>query len=130
MSRENLDLVLEMYELFNRRDIDVLLESIDEGIEIESRLVAMEGGYRGHDGLRRWWADLLEFIPDYRVEADELHDLGDIALARARGQGHGAASTTPLVETFWQPIRFRDGKCVWWRNCMTEADALEAIAWP
>jgi hypothetical protein len=32
-----------------------------------------------------------------------------------------------LVETFWQPIEWSGGKFVWWRNCATEAEALDAI---
>lgn len=26
----------------------------------------------------------------------------------------------------WHPVRWRDGKAVWWRNCSTEKEALEA----
>jgi hypothetical protein len=32
----------------------------------------------------------------------------------------------PIVDPFWQPLRWRNGKCVWWRNCPTEKEALEA----
>ncbi len=129
MSRENAELVLAMYERFNARDLDGALALIDEEIEVESRLVAMEGGYHGHEGLRRWWSDLLDFIPDYRGEVEEVHDLGEVALAHACGLGHGAASATPVVDWFWQPLRFRDGKCIWWRNCALEEEALESIGW-
>ena len=127
MSRENVGLVLLMYELFNRRDLDAMLALMDDEVEIESRLVAMEGTYNGHEGVRRWWGNLLDVLPDYAGEIEELHDLGDITLVRVRGRAHGAASNSPVVETFWQPIRWRDGMCIWWRNCATEAEALEAI---
>jgi hypothetical protein len=50
MSRENLDLVFVLYDLFNRRDLDGFLAYMDKEIEIESRLVAMEGSYDGHEG--------------------------------------------------------------------------------
>jgi ketosteroid isomerase-like protein len=130
MSRENLDLALRMYEVFNRRDPDAMLALMDDEVEIESRLVAMEGSYRGHEGLRRWWSDLLNALPDYTAEVEELHDLGDVTLLKVRGRARGAASAAPVVETWWQPIRWRDGMCVWWRNCATEADALEAIKPP
>ena len=127
MSRENLDLALLMYEVFNRRDIDAMLALMHDEVEIESRLVAMEGSYNGHDGVRRWWSNLLDVLPDYTGEIEELHDLGDITLLKVRGRAHGAASKSPVVETFWQPIRWRGGLCIWWRNCATEAEALEAI---
>ena len=61
--RENLDLALLMYEVFNRRDLDAILALMDDEVEIESRLVAMEGSYNGHEGVRRWWSNLLDVLP-------------------------------------------------------------------
>jgi ketosteroid isomerase-like protein len=127
MSAEKLDLALLLYEAFNRRDLDRILELMHDEVEIEPRLAAMEGDYRGHEGVRRWWSNLLDFLPDYTAEVEELHDLGDMTLGRIRGQGHGAASGTPVVETWWQSIRWRDGRCIRWRNFATEGEALETI---
>jgi SnoaL-like domain len=129
MSEQNLELVLVLYDLFNRRELDRFLTYMDGEIEVESRLVTMEGSYQGHEGVRRWWDNLCEFIPDYTIGLEEGHDLGDVILVRARGDGHGATSTAPLIDMFWHPIRFRDRKVVWWRNCPTEDEALEAIGW-
>src|SRR2546425_253496 len=127
MSRENVALYLRMAEAFNRREWEAFLGLADDAIEIESRLVAMEGGYHGHDGLRRWWDNFVGALPDYTLEIVEVRDLGDITLGHVHGYGHGAASATPVVDPFWQPMRWRDGKCVWWCNCATEAEALKAV---
>ena len=127
MSRENLNLALLTYELFNRRDLDALLALMDDEVEIEPRLGALEGDYRGHEGVRRWWRNLLDALPDYAAEVEELDDLGDLTLARIRGVAHGAASSTPVIETWWQLGRWSEGKCIWWRNFATEAEAVEAI---
>jgi hypothetical protein len=54
MSRENVDLALLMFESFNRRDLDALLPLMDDEVENEPRLGALEGDYRGHEGVRRW----------------------------------------------------------------------------
>ena len=116
MSQENVNLMRESYQAFNRRDWDTFLALVDEEVEIESRLVAMEGAYHGHEGLRRWWDDFLGAFPDYTIEIEEMRD---------RGWGHAADSATPLVDPFWHPVRWRDGKIVWWRNCPTEKEALE-----
>ena len=47
MSRENVDLTLLMYEIFNRRDLDAVLALMHDQVEIEPRLGALEGDYRG-----------------------------------------------------------------------------------
>jgi hypothetical protein len=117
---------MAMAHAFNQRDLDALLALADDDIQVESRLVAMEGVFRGHEGLRRWWDNFLGVFPDYAIEVEELRDLGDVTLAHIRGWGHGADSATPLIDPLWMPLRWRDGKCVWWRNCATQADALEA----
>ena len=127
MSRENVDRVLLMYEVFNRRDLDAMLALMHDEVEIVPRIGALEGDYRGHEGVRRWWSDLLGVLPDYAAEIVEVRDLGDTTLGQIRGRAHGAASTSPVVETWWQSIRWREGRCVCWRNFATKADALETI---
>jgi hypothetical protein len=76
--------------------------------------------------MRRWWDDLFEMFPDYAVEIQELRDLGDVVLTRIRDRGHGAASDIPLGDVRWHLSGRRDGRCVWWKVCSTETEALEA----
>ena len=127
MSRENLDLYLRMCEVFNRRDLDVLLSFMHDEVVIEPRFAALEGDYRGHEGVRRWWSNLFGVLPDYAVEVEALDDLGDVTLVRIRGTAHGAASATPLVETWWQLVQWSNGKCISWRNFATEDEARGAV---
>jgi ketosteroid isomerase-like protein len=127
MSRENVDLALLMYESFNRRDLDALLGLMHDEVEIGPRLGALEGDYRGHEGVRRWWSDLLGLLPDYKAELVEVQDLKEMTLGQIRGRARGAASGAPVVETWWQSMLWRDGHCIRWSNFATKADALEAI---
>lgn len=127
MPRRNTDLAWLLIEAFNRRDLDGMLALTHAEVEIEPRLVGMEGGYRGHEGVRRWWSDLLEGFPDYTVEVEDVLALGEMTLARVRGRGHGAGSGTLVVEIWWQSATWRDGRCAWWRNFATEPEALEAV---
>jgi ketosteroid isomerase-like protein len=126
MSEENVELARRAFEAFNRRDLDTMLALADEEIVVESRLAAVEGGYHGHQGVRRWWADTLDVLPDYEVEVDEVRDFGDVTLARLRARAHGAGSAAPLEEVVWNVARWRAGRNTWWHNCMTEEEALEA----
>lgn len=127
MSERNVATALRVYQAFNERDLETFIELTHEDAEIHSRIVAMEGGFRGIEGAKRWWRDFLETIPDYRIEvAGEVREIGDATVAELRASGHGASSDAPLDETLWQLARWRDGKYVWWQNFPTEAEALAA----
>ncbi|HKN92853.1 MAG TPA: hypothetical protein VJU60_00865 [Thermoleophilaceae bacterium] len=104
MSRDNVDLVLHMYESFNRADLGAVLAA--DGRSGRDRAAAR----RGHAA---------------EMAAVEGH--GDMTLGQISGRAHGVASATPTVETWSQSIRWPDGPCIWWRNFATEADALKTI---
>jgi SnoaL-like domain len=126
MSQENVELAYRRVDAFNRRDWDALVLLIDDEAELESRLVAVEGDYHGHDGLRRWWEDILGAFPDYTAEVEDARDLGDVTLTLVRGRAHGAGSAAPVIDPSWELTRWRDGRLVWWRSYATEREALEA----
>lgn len=127
MSRENVELVHRVFDAFNRRDLEAFLLLMHEDIEVGTRLAAVEGLYRGHEGIHRWWADLFSVLPDYVIEVFEVNDLGEVVLARASARGHGAGSATPVNEPFWWAGRWRDQRCVSWRSSSTKTEALEAM---
>jgi ketosteroid isomerase-like protein len=126
MSHENVELVRRAYDAFNRRDWDAFVALIDDDVEIVTRIAAIEGPRRGHDGMRGWWETMLAAFPDFDVEVVEVRDLGDVTLAPLRALGHGAGSNVPFEDLLWHTGRWRRGKCVWWAAFPTEAEALEA----
>ena len=127
MSRETVELHRRVLDAFNRRDLDGVLALMDGNVEANSQLVAIEGGYHGHDGIRRWWANLLDTLPDWTLEVVEVRDLGDSTLAVLRTTGHGAGSHIPIEQRAWNPATWREEKCVRWSSHETEAEALEAV---
>jgi ketosteroid isomerase-like protein len=127
MSQENVELTRQGYDAVNRRDLDAFLALMDEDVQAVSILVAMEGDYRGHDGIRRWWDDLLDIFPDYAVDVVEVRDLGDVTVAALCVRGHGAGSDTPFERPIWMLTKWREEKVVCWRSYETEAEALEAV---
>ena len=126
MSQENVELFYRSVEAFNRRDLDAVLALMDDDVEIASRIVVIEGGLRGHDGVRRWWQNWLDTWPDYTVEVLEVRDIGDVTLAALRNLGHGAGSQVPFEDTIWRLDRWRARKCISWRIFTNRAEALEA----
>jgi ketosteroid isomerase-like protein len=125
MSEENVELLYQAYEAFNRRDLDALLALCAPDVEFISYLMQVEGGdpYRGRDGVRSWWDRLLAVYPDFEAEIEEARDLGDLTIARVRMHGRGVQSDAPMDQALWQS---QQGKVIWWRLVSSEAGALEA----
>jgi ketosteroid isomerase-like protein len=105
MSQENVELTRQAYDALNRRDLDAFLVTMDTDVDAVSLLVAMEGDYHGHAGIRRWWESLLNAFPDFAIEVVEVRDLGDVALATLRTRGHGSDTDTPFEMPLWQLVR-------------------------
>jgi ketosteroid isomerase-like protein len=65
MSQGNVELFGRSVDAFNRRDLDALLALMDDDVELVPRIGAMEGesSYRGHNGVRRWWDNVLDVFP-------------------------------------------------------------------
>ena len=61
MSQQNVELVLALYDAFNRRDEDALVALCDPEVEILSFAAAVEGSgtFVGHDGAREWHRKLV-----------------------------------------------------------------------
>jgi len=72
MSQENVELVRRGFDAFNRRDLDTYKALMDPDVEGIPRMVAIEGDYRGHDGIDRWWKELLDVFPDFSIEVGEV----------------------------------------------------------
>ena len=126
MSQENVELTRRAFQAFNDRDLDAVLAGLHDEVEAFPRLAAIEGGYRGHDGVRRYWAQLLRTFPDFQVEILEVRDLGDFMVVALRLRGHGVESDTPVDAAAWHVNQFRDGKVIRWRVYTSESEALES----
>src|SRR6186997_3577214 len=126
MSQENVELYRRGIEAFNRRDLDAFLALAHADVVGVSRVLAIEGdSYRGHDGTREWWRDLLGVFPDFRIEVVWVRDAGDLTVSELRNSAHGEGSAA-LAELVWQVSEWRDGRVVRWQMYETEHDALEA----
>ena len=127
-AEQNVELARRVYEALDQHDGDGYLGLMDEDVVIESALAAVEGGYQGHDGVRRWWDDFVSAFPDYTMEIEEVRPIGtDRTLARLYGSARSAAGAAPVSDPFWHVMTWRDGRCTRWRTCGSEAEALEVL---
>ena len=127
MSQENVAGYRSAVDALNQRDLDGFLALMDEEVDTRSRLATIEGGYHGHDGVRRWWRDLFAALPDFTVEVVDVRASDDVTIAEIRNRARGADSRAPVSETLWQVARWRDGKVVWWSAYPICSEALEAV---
>jgi len=134
VSRENVDLVRRMFELYSAGDVDEWVTCWDEDGEwVTSALQPLEGDtrtYRGQEGLRRFQEDVLEALADMTVRGDEFREAGDRVLVLGEVGGRGATSGA----TFEQPMAWlfevRGGKLVRGRDYLDQAHALEEAERP
>ena len=129
MSRENVELTYRGHDAFNRRDLHAFLALMDPDTEFTPYEVSVQGGdpYCGHDGMRTWWEESLEVLPDLRAELYEVRDFGDRVYVRGCLRGHGASSGASFERALWAAVEWRDGKQVRYRAFGSEAEALEAV---
>jgi ketosteroid isomerase-like protein len=127
MSQENVELYRRGIEAFNRRDLEAFLALAHPDVVGISRVLAIEGdSYRGHDGTREWWNDLLGVFPDFTIEVVWVRDAGDLTVSELRNSAHGEGSPAPLEDLVWQVTEWRDGRVVRWQMYESEQSALDA----
>jgi ketosteroid isomerase-like protein len=103
-------------EAYSRGDYDRALEGFHPEIEwsAETDLVPDAGVYRGHEGVRRFWAEWAEAIEEVSLDVEECRALDDewvLAVTRATGTGAGSGVTV-ASGSFAQLAQFRDGQVV------------------
>src|SRR5215204_719878 len=127
MSQENVELVYQGFDAWNRRDLDAALAGSHADVEITPVRGAASSTYRGHQGMRRWRNDIFGTFPNFTTEVVEARDLGDFVLGIVRIRGQGTGSEVSSEQTVWYASEWRDGKLLWYCSYESDSDALEAI---
>ena len=126
MSQENVERYRQILDAWNRGDVDAIVRASASTVEIFTALAGVEGNYRGHEGVRRWWRDFHDVFPDWHAEPVEIRAAGDATLAQLRLTGHGGESGAPINELMWHVVHWHDGKSVRISRHDSEAETLEA----
>jgi ketosteroid isomerase-like protein len=127
MSQDNVEVFREGMEAFLRHDIEPLLETSDPEIEWYPFSAQVEGdvAYHGHEGVRRWWANMNATFEEFEASIDEVRDKDDIVMALGRLRAKFRSGITLDTELGWV-FRFRNGLGVWGRAYQSHAEAIEA----
>ena len=128
MAQSDIDVVCGSHDAFRRRDLEAFIDYMDPEIEFTSLVLEVEGTYRGHEGIRSWWNDILAVFPDWQPQVEDAREVGDRVLLRVRAEGAGTGSGIDVDRVIWQVAEVRDGRLRAWRFFRTEQEALVAAA--
>jgi ketosteroid isomerase-like protein len=129
MSQDNIELHRRAYEAFNARDIERFITYFDPRIEWHSVMTVPGGAvYHGHEGVRRWLADLQDAWGDeLMVQAEAYFDLAEHTLSFAVMHGRGRQSGVEAAMPMTHLLRWRDGLGVYFKAYAGREEALSDL---
>ena len=128
MSQENVRLVERAIAAINARDIEGYLVCCTENVKLETPMAAVGGVYEGIDGIGRFFTDIEEAGPDFRIELDGVEEVGSKrVLAFLRTSSTGRASGIRLALSLTNVYDLIDGKISHIRIFLDRQQALEAV---
>ena len=92
MSQENVEVVRQSYEAWNRGDLEALLDLMHPAVQIDYTAGAFPGideTYEGHEGARKYWRDLRDPWSSLTLHVEKLHGTGDTVVTVFTFAGQG-----------------------------------------
>ena len=127
MSQENVEVVQRAIAAVNDRDIEGYLACCTKDVELRTPLVSIGGVYEGPEDIRRFFADLQDTSPDFRIEVERMEAIDqDRILALLHVTATGRASGIPTPAATANVYDLVDGKIRRVRIFLDRQQALEA----
>jgi len=103
MSAKDLEIIRVGVEALNRGDVDGLAEALDPDVELIPLRAVLDGTvYRGHEGMRRWLADMGEDWTRFELDLQEVRELeGGQVLVRATMRLRGKSGVALDSSAAW-----------------------------
>jgi ketosteroid isomerase-like protein len=127
MSRENVELIRQNIEAFNRGDLDRALDNSHPEVEWHAYMSPEGQVARGPEEVRKMWEELRSVFGGFQWQAKEFIDAGDavITVGELRGLHPGAAGVevaAPIAQVYW----IEDGRLKTVRSYRSVEDARRA----
>jgi uncharacterized protein (TIGR02246 family) len=129
MSQENVDLAREIMDAWNAEDLERWLACWDPScVWVPGMRGRMEGTqtYRGHEGLRRYWAEDTEVWDRFLVEVHDVRTHGPEVVAITTGSARGKHSEVETTASMAFRFRVSNRKVVHGESYLDVQKALEA----
>ena len=131
MSEENVNIMRQGYDAFNRGDIDAVMDLMDPEIEWQEPDVEgapARGTHHGPEAVaNNVFGSVEEHWDEFQVVAEEFLDAGDRVVVlghfRVRGKATGKSVDAPFAHVW----TLRDGKVVHHHNYVDTATFLESL---
>jgi ketosteroid isomerase-like protein len=129
MSQENVEIVRQLYESMQRRDLDRMADLFDPSVEQHGTVGGLEEGNvaRGPSEIRQiWQREDDEAWDEHRFEPQEFIEAGDRVVVFQREYQRGKSSGVELAVDTAAIFDLRDGRIVRLQGYMDRAAALKA----
>jgi ketosteroid isomerase-like protein len=128
MSAEDVETITRGIEAYNAGDVDGMIEMCDPEIRLVPIRKLLEGGeYIGHQGLRRFVADMDEDWSERGIDIAEVREAGDRLLVLGDFYGTGRASATEVRYPVAWLCEMREGKLTRLRAYTDQGAALADV---
>ena len=130
VTNEDVELMHRMLTAFNGNDVEGVLAAFDEDctiVEPPEVPDTPQEGFRGHDGVRAWMAN-LRGIGGIEFTATSAEAKGGVVFSEWTARGLGQASGAPIAWTTFAVLHVRDGRILRAEAFLGEADARDAAA--
>jgi ketosteroid isomerase-like protein len=131
MTEDDIRVLLDGYEAWNKGEFDVLADLLDPELEWEPGFGDLNAGvHRGAAGFRAFVDSWLESFDDFRIQPELLVQAGDRVVVLAHQHGRGRGSGIELDAHVVHVWTVAGGKATSWWGPRTLDDALEALGEP
>ncbi len=127
MSQENVEVVKQAVGAINQRDIDGYLACCTEDVQLVTPVAEVAGAYDGPQGIRRFFTDIGDAAPDFKIVIEHLEAVGpDRVLAFMQVTGTGRVRGIPIENPTGNVYDFAGGRIQSIRIFFDRGQALEA----
>ena len=119
----NVEIYERALQAFERDGYEALIPYFDPEIEVFDPDMPSGGTHRGHPGARKVLAQLLEGVDEVEIRSRELLPAGDRVVGLFHTYMRGAEGVELEIRDA-HTWTFSDGKVVYWRLYLDQAEAL------
>jgi uncharacterized protein len=110
MPGADLENVKRGIDAYNARDVEGMIAATDADVVLVPVRSLLEGGeYRGHEGVRKFLADMDEDWAERQVDVEEIRELDDSWLVLGTFRATGRSGNEVRYPVAWHSV-MRDGK--------------------